>query len=175
MTGATGGGAEEGAETLRRQPGSPEALGRLIETTWTTAAEQRAARDAQAEAARDAVLASDAERDAVTGRLADAFAHGRLTRPEFEERTSRALAARTHGELDDVLHGLGGLTRPMPSHPARKAVFWVLAVLTSPFVLLGSLLTAFGQDAGDRVFGVVFLVLFLPGLWAMRRWAWPRH
>ena len=56
----------------------------------------------------------------------------------------------------------------------RKAVFGVAAFLASPFVLLGALLVAFGVDAGDRVGGVVFLILLLPGLFALRRWAWPR-
>jgi hypothetical protein len=44
----------------------------------------------------------------------------------------------------------------------------------SPFVLLGTLLFAFGTDLGDHVGGFMFLVLLLPGLFKLRRWAWPR-
>jgi hypothetical protein len=42
-------------------------------------------------------------------------------------------------------------------------------------VLFGSMLLSFGEDAGDRLVGVFFLVLLLPGLFALRRWAWPRN
>lgn len=158
--------ATSGAPTLDLSP-----VVRLIDDARSAAA-GRAARE---EAASDILLASDADRDTATRLLADAFAHGRLTRSEFEERTTAALSARTHGELDDVLHGLGGLQQPAQSHPARKAVFWVMTVLTSPFVLVGGMLLAFGSDLDDRIFGIVFLVLFLPGLLALRRWAWPRR
>ena len=50
------------------------------------------------EAQRDALLASDAERDQVCALLSGAFSEGRLTSVELEERTSRALSARTRGE-----------------------------------------------------------------------------
>jgi hypothetical protein len=41
-------------------------------------------------------------------------------------------------------------------------------------VLLGGLLAAFGTDPGDHIGGLVFLVVLLPGLFALWRWAWPR-
>ena len=56
----------------------------------------------------------------------------------------------------------------------RKAVFWLVAFLFSPFVLLGGFALAFGVDAGDRFGGVFFLLLTLPALFALRRWTWPR-
>ena len=124
---------------------------------------------------RGELLAADADRDVAIHLLADALSVGRLTSAEFDERTNRALAARTYGELDDVLPGLGGLPRKAPrSHPVRKALFWVVAVMSSPFVFLGSMLTAFG-DTGDEIgIGLVLLVLTLPGLFGLWRWAWPR-
>lgn len=139
---------------------------------WSTGQQRRAAAH---EASQDALLASDTDRDQVTRLLADAFAHGRLDHSEFDARTSRALAARTHGDLDDVLAGLGGL--PEPAHerrPVRTVIFWGMTVLTSPFLLLSGGLLAFGSDLDDRVIGIVLLVLFLPGLLALRRWAHPR-
>lgn len=142
-----------------------------MSNTVNVSEQQRATRE---KAARDRVLASDADRDAVVQILSDAFSQGRLSTGEFEDRTSKALSARSHGQLDDLLHDLGGLQRPVKSRPVRKAVFGVAAFLASPFVLLGALLVAFGVDAGDRVGGVVFLILLLPGLFALRRWAWPR-
>ena len=131
-------------------------------------------RAAEQEAARDGILASDAERDAATRTLSDAYAAGRVDSAELEERTSRVLAARTHGELDDLLAGLGGYQAARESRPIRKAVFGVVAFVSSPFVLVGTLLALFGSDVGDHVGGLVMLVLFLPGLWALWRWAWPR-
>ena len=131
-------------------------------------------RAAAQEAARDGVLASDADRDAATRLLAEAFAVGRLSAAELEQRTTHALAARTHGELDDLLAGLGGYRAARRRHPVRKAVFGVVAFVSSPFVLIASLLTLFGTDTDDHVGGLVLLVILLPGLVALWRWAWPR-
>jgi DNA-binding MarR family transcriptional regulator len=143
---------------------------RLVDSVWPDAA-GRAAADAQE---RAGLLAADTDRDAAVQQLSAAFAEGRLSASELETRTSSALSARTYGELDTALHGLGGLRRPARSHPARKVVFWVMSVLLSPFLLMGTLLFAFGSDAGDHLGGLVFLVLLLPGLFALWRWAWPR-
>jgi hypothetical protein len=53
-----------------------------------------------------AMRASDVERDEVLVRLHGAFAEGRLTEAELDERTEAALAARTHAELDLLLADL---------------------------------------------------------------------
>lgn len=52
------------------------------------------------------VRASDAERDAIVGRLNQAVGEGRLTMDEFSERLELAYAARTRGELDPLLRDL---------------------------------------------------------------------
>lgn len=52
------------------------------------------------------VRASDAERDAVVGRLNQAVGEGRLTMDEFSERLEHAYAARTRGDLDPLLRDL---------------------------------------------------------------------
>jgi len=57
--------------------------------------------------------ASDADRDAVLSDLSENFQAGRLTTEEFEDRTGRALAARTWGELKDLLRDLPS-TLPEP-------------------------------------------------------------
>ncbi len=49
-----------------------------------------------------AILASNAERDAVTERLQVAFAEHRLTDGEFDERIRAALTARTAGDLEKL-------------------------------------------------------------------------
>ena len=53
-----------------------------------------------------ALRASDRDRDVVHRRLADAYADGRLDREELDERTSRVQAARTLGELPELVADL---------------------------------------------------------------------
>src|ERR1700759_2830353 len=50
--------------------------------------------------------ASDAEREAVVGRLNRAAGEGRLTMDEFSGRLELAYAARTRGDLEPLLHDL---------------------------------------------------------------------
>ncbi|MFI0411465.1 DUF1707 domain-containing protein [Actinomadura sp. 3N508] len=61
-----------------------------------------------------AVRASDGDRDDMLVRLHTAFAVGRLTEAELDERIDRVLAARTHGQLWAVAADL-------PSDDARVA------------------------------------------------------
>jgi hypothetical protein len=64
--------------------------------------------------------ASDADRDAVVSDLGEHFQAGRLTAAELDERTGRALAARTWGELGELQADLPA-ARPAaaPSSGAR--------------------------------------------------------
>lgn len=64
--------------------------------------------------------ASDSDRDAVVSDLSEHFQAGRLTAGEFGERTGQALAARTWGELRDLLADLP-TTRPAPQAPAARS------------------------------------------------------
>jgi len=52
------------------------------------------------------VRASDADRDAVLSELSEHFQAGRLTAAEFDERAGQALAARTWGELRELMRDL---------------------------------------------------------------------
>jgi hypothetical protein len=54
----------------------------------------------------DPVRASDQERDGVVSRLKDAFAEGRLSDGEFDERVRGALTASTRTDLDQLLGDL---------------------------------------------------------------------
>lgn len=139
----------------------------------------------QADAEHDALLVSDAERDQVCRRLSTAFSEGRITSPELDERTSRALAARTYGDLEDVMVGLEPPAttsyRPVVlGHDAvqrsvlPRLVFWVVGLFTSPFILGGGAMVLFGDELSTSIFGLVMLTLFLPGLIALYRWAHPR-
>jgi hypothetical protein len=66
----------------------------------------------------DRMRASDAEREAVTARLRDHYAEGRLTHDELDERVSAALSAKTFGELRTLTTDLPG---PAPVPPRATA------------------------------------------------------
>jgi len=59
--------------------------------------------------------ASDVDRDAVVSDLSEHFQAGRLTAGEFDERTGRALTARTWGELGELV---ADLPAARPAAPA---------------------------------------------------------
>jgi len=67
-----------------------------------------------------ALLASDAERERTVARLRRAVAEGRLTVEELDERSERAYAARTRGELAALIEdlpGAGTVVRTAPGPP----------------------------------------------------------
>lgn len=137
----------------------------------------------EADAAQDSLLASDTERDQVCRRLASAFSEGRITSAELDERTSQALIARTHGDLDAVLRGLTVPTVPAPPMPpasfgyappaARvpsgvnpRMVFWIVCFFMAPSLLTG--LLAQGPT------GLVPVVILGPILYLVYRRLYPR-
>jgi len=67
-----------------------------------------------------AMRASDADPDAVVSDLSEHFQAGRLTGGEFDERTGRALTARTWGELGELVADLPA-ARPAAPAPAATA------------------------------------------------------
>ena len=160
------------------EPGDIESLAQrenVLQQQLDNAFERRAEAAVREDGIRAAALASNAERDAATMILSDAYAQGRITADELSLRTTQALAARTHGDLAGVLEGLTPAApvseRP---HPVRLVVFLMMTVMTSPFLIVGAGFLFFGSDLGDRVFGVILLALLLPGLVGMYRWAIPR-
>jgi hypothetical protein len=66
----------------------------------------------------DRMRVSDAEREAVTARLRDHYAEGRLTQDELDERVSAALSAKTFGDLRTLTTDLPG---PVPLPPRAAA------------------------------------------------------
>jgi hypothetical protein len=76
---------------------------------------------------------SDSERDATLRTLGDHAAVGRLTLDELEERSGRALTAKTRGELATLLSDLPagaqrGAVSPVAAQP-RKPVRWMVAIM----------------------------------------------
>ena len=99
--------------------------------------------------------ASDADRDAVVAALSEHFQAGRLTSEELEERTGRALSARTLGELDEMTADLPALrpaspppvTRPRgPGYPGRPPIVAALAGLAIVLAVLGASAGRHGWD-----------------------------
>jgi hypothetical protein len=83
--------------------------------------------DAITQQARQAIRASDGERDQVVAQLQRDFADGRLTQPELEERVDAALAARTRDQLHALTADLPGPV--VPARPATVLEPWLLCLL----------------------------------------------
>jgi len=63
---------------------------------------------------------SDAEREAVSDRLAGHFADGRLDQAEFDDRVGRAMSARTRADLSGLFADLSETGAPaVPELPGR--------------------------------------------------------
>ncbi len=68
---------------------------------------------------RDELRAADADRQGVAQRLREALDEGRLDLGEYDERLQRTYAAKTYGELDQVVADLPGTVPASQSRLAR--------------------------------------------------------
>jgi hypothetical protein len=74
------------------------------------------------------IRASDADRDRTAEFLREHLAAGRLTTEEFQERLDKAYAAKTLGELDELLADLPGIDlyklpdAGLPRHRGRNGI-----------------------------------------------------
>jgi hypothetical protein len=109
--------------------------------------------------------ASDADRDAVLSDLSEHFQAGRLTAGELDDRTGRALAARTWGELGDLLQDLpaspAGPHVPVtatagapPQRPLGRTALVPIAVLAGIAITV-----ALSAGTGHARWGLLWLVL----------------
>ena len=126
-----------------------------------------------------AMRASDADRDAVVSDLGEHFQAGRLTAAELDERTGRALAARTWGELGELLADIPA-ARPAaaqssgarPGAPARRGAPPLIAPLAGIGIAAAVLVNVAHGSWG-------FIWLLLPVLIIARRLTChpggPRH
>ena len=154
------------------KPAEPDNFDLVVQAQLAAAEARRQRAHARRTAARATSLASDAERDAATTILNVAFAHGRLSSDVLSQRTALALSARSHGDLDQALQGLTSRPASQKS-PARFIAAGVMTLFSAPFWMFGLIFLLAGSDAGDRIFGIVMLTLFSPGLLLVWRWAWP--
>ena len=61
---------------------------------------------------------SDAERQAVTDRLAEHFSSGRLDQAEFDERIGKAMSAKTRADLNGLFDDLPETGAPAATDPS---------------------------------------------------------
>ena len=126
---------------------------------------------------------SDADRDRAVAELSEHFQAGRLTSEEFDERSGRALQARTGAELAALLVDLpraqatGGSPASREPHPAARVpagpIGVVLAVGAVTAVLAVGALTAGLHGGLGGGHGVAGLVPILIVLLVIRRLAGP--
>jgi hypothetical protein len=109
----------------------------------------------------DEMKASDSDRDAVVSELSEQFQAGRLTAGEFDERMGRALAARTWGELSDLLADLPA-TGSAPQAPSSGRSGPPLITVLAGIGITAAVLI----DVADGRWG--FLWLLLPLLFIAR-------
>jgi hypothetical protein len=115
---------------------------------------------------------SDRDRNAVADQLSRHFAAGRLDMGEFEERTDKALGARTRRDLSKLL---SDLPAPQPSHPVQQArrsrlPLWIVIGVTAilAVALLANLAT--GARHGFPWF-LIPIAMFMT--LRFRRRGWP--
>jgi hypothetical protein len=104
--------------------------------------------------------ASDADRDAVLSELSEHFQAGRLTAEEFDERAGQALAARTHGELRNLLRDLPAAppSAAPPQRPWRPALLPVVVLAIIAIAVVTSV--SVGHDRWSFLWPVLW-VLFI--------------
>ena len=110
--------------------------------------------------ANTTMRASDRDRAVIESVLADAFAEGRLTRSEYDERSDAALSSRTLGELIPLVEDLPVTRDPRPTADDRHQ----LAVRT------------WESDRREAVLGLIGLSVLLWTIWAVTMWGefpWP--
>jgi hypothetical protein len=107
--------------------------------------------------------ASDADRDAVLSELSEHFQAGRLTNAEFDDRAGQALAARTWGELRDLLQDLP-TARPLAATPSAAPLERSSGrTARLPVALLAgiAIVVALSVDVGHHRWGGLGLLLLV--------------
>jgi Domain of unknown function (DUF1707) len=122
---------------------------------------------------RGDIRVSDAERDQAVAGLSEHFQAGRLTQEEFEDRSGRALQARTGGDLSGLFTDLPQNTVSVPtvagpaaSRPprlgpgiARRAGPLPVARVVIACVIAAIILGGTGHDHGQGSFHASFVWL----------------
>ena len=122
------------------------------------------------------VRIGDVEREKALAALGEHFAAGRLSKDEFDERSSAAWSAKTAADLAPLFSDLPSLTPAPPARsrrPAQRQAWRVGFGLWWVFVFL-MLLAMAGQVPWFAV--AIFAGLWWTGLFAgLHRWVHHRH
>jgi hypothetical protein len=98
---------------------------------------------------RGDIRVSDAERDLAVAELSEHFQSGRLTQDEFDDRSARALQARTGADLGGLFTDLPKDETPVPVPPGAD-------LLTDPFAGY-----AYQRPPGGLLVGRAILALII--------------
>lgn len=108
--------------------------------------------------ANGGLRASDADRDVVHRLLGGAYADGRLTREEFDERSEAVLGARTLAELPALITDLV----PVSGLPGRSAV-----PAGDPAALQAKAVAAYRSDLREAAWGFVSASVICWVIWGV--------
>lgn len=86
---------------------------------------------------RREIRVSDAERDQAVAELSEHFQSGRLTQEEFEDRSGRALQARTVSDLAGLFNDLPHNVVPAPTPPVPAMMGPRMRLPLLPIIALG--------------------------------------
>jgi len=131
--------------------------------------------------ANTTMRASDRDRAVIESVLADAFAEGRISRTEYDERADAAIASRTLGELMPLVEDLPVARAQKSNIPEEAARAYVQARRSAIWGFLSASLicwviwvaTSFGGDGFDAQFPWPLFVMLGTGLNAGRM-AWQK-
>ena len=108
---------------------------------------------------------SDADRDRAIAELSEHYQAGRLTTEELEDRTGRALQARTAADLaalfTDLPRRQAPVTSAAASAPASPARFWPARVPVAPFAVLAVVVALAVFSGHPHIAWVPVLVLIV--------------
>lgn len=110
--------------------------------------------------ANGSLRASDRDRAVIETVLADAFAEGRLTREEYDERTDAAFSSRTLGDLVPLVEDLPVALPRQPSAPDFHA----------------QAVRKWEADRREALLGLIGLSVLLWTIWGVTMWGefpWP--
>jgi Domain of unknown function (DUF1707) len=115
---------------------------------------------------RREIRVSDAERDQAVAELSEHFQSGRLTQEEFEDRSGRALQARTVSDLAGLFNDLPHNVVPAPT-PPMPAMGPRMRLPLVPIIVLGVILAilagpVYGSSAHHHsAFGLLVPIVIL--------------
>jgi hypothetical protein len=113
--------------------------------------------------------ASDAERERAAETLRQHHADGRLTTDELEERTERAYAATTLGDLDQLFGDLPRLRAPEGQRRPQRLFVWPPAIAVP---IVAALVAIAVVSSAHLVWLAWPLMLFLFFRFGRRRYWW---